>query len=36
MNDLKVKSIDLGTVEIKDKETNKIRRISTIEITVVK
>jgi len=33
---LKVKKIELGTVEVEDKEKNTKRRISTIEITVEK
>lgn len=33
---LTVKNIATGTEEVEDKQTQKLRRISTIEITVVK
>jgi len=34
MTNLKIKSIELGTAEVEDKQTKKLRRVSTIEITI--
>lgn len=36
IKELKVKNIELGTVEVEDQEKKIKRRISTIEITVLK